>query len=57
MLDPGSALVAYGLGLITDLCLSLKSKDDINYYIYYGNNIIKQGKRVVADYGKMTYPT
>jgi hypothetical protein len=57
MLDPGSALVAYGLGLITDLSLSLKSKDDINYYIYYGNNIIKQGTRVVADYGKMTYPT
>ena len=57
MLDPGSALVAYGLGLITDLGLSLKSKDDINYYIYYGNDIIKQGTRVVADYGKMTYPT
>jgi hypothetical protein len=57
ILDPGSALVAYGLGLITDLSLSLKSKDDINYYIYYGNNIIKQGTRVVADYGKMTHPT
>jgi len=61
-LDPSSALVAYGLGLITDLSLSLKSKDDINY-IYFiftmgiGNNIIKKGTRVVADYGKMTYPT
>jgi len=32
-LDPSSALVAYGLGLITDLSLNLKSKDDINYYI------------------------
>jgi len=56
-LDPSSALVAYGLGLITDLSLNLKSKDDINYYIYYGTDIIKQGTRVVADYGKMTHPT
>jgi hypothetical protein len=35
-LDPSSALVAYGLGLITDLSLNLKSKDDIDYYIYHG---------------------
>ena len=67
--NPSLALVAYGLGLITDLSVNVQSKHDINYYIISNYEdlvnflndepfyLIKKGERVITDFGKMTYPT